>query len=184
VTSWRATLASGVRENASTPFSHRIRPGGMLAKQLLASRNRASAPLKIKGSSLGHLWPHGEPHLDVPTRLLAAGDEMFINDHRVRVWGRAEGVPRFPPRPLIYTTYSNADLWTSTAMCRLAKPSRESWLTVVPRVLLCQLLLTPRLVQKSPRTPVGFTLNQRIGQLVKKFPSASATARGSIICSM
>jgi len=54
-------------------------------------------------------WPHGEPHLDVPTRLLAAGDELLVNDHRVQVWGRTEGLPRFPPRPLMYTTYSNAD---------------------------------------------------------------------------
>jgi len=54
-------------------------------------------------------WPHGEPHLDVPTRLLAAGDELLVNDHRVQIWGRTEGLPRFPPRPLMYTTYSNAD---------------------------------------------------------------------------
>jgi putative ABC transport system permease protein len=55
------------------------------------------------------LWPHGKPHLDVPTRLVAAGDELLVNDHRVQVWGRTEGLPRFPPRPLLYTTYFNAD---------------------------------------------------------------------------
>ena len=54
-------------------------------------------------------WPHGGPHLDVPTRLLLAGDDLLVNDHRVQVWGRTEGLPRFPPRPLMYTTYSNAD---------------------------------------------------------------------------
>lgn len=53
-------------------------------------------------------WPHGEPHLSVPTRLLAPGDELLVNDHRVWVAGRAEGLPRFPPRPLLYTTFSHA----------------------------------------------------------------------------
>jgi putative ABC transport system permease protein len=54
-------------------------------------------------------WPHGEPHLDALTRLLAAGDELLVNDHRVEVWGRSGGLPRFPPRPLMYTTFSNAE---------------------------------------------------------------------------
>ena len=53
-------------------------------------------------------WPGDGPHLDVPTRELAAGDELLVNDHRIKVVGRTDTVPRFPPRPLIYTTYSNA----------------------------------------------------------------------------
>ena len=53
-------------------------------------------------------WPGDGPHLDVPTRGLAAGDELLVNDHRIKVVGRTDTVPRFPPRPLIYTTYSNA----------------------------------------------------------------------------
>lgn len=53
-------------------------------------------------------WPHGPPHLDVPTRELAAGDELLINDHRVIIVGRSEGLPRYPPRPLLYTTVGNA----------------------------------------------------------------------------
>jgi putative ABC transport system permease protein len=47
-------------------------------------------------------WPYGAPHLDVPTRLLAKGDELQVND----LW--AQALPRFPPRPLLYTTFSNA----------------------------------------------------------------------------
>jgi putative ABC transport system permease protein len=54
-------------------------------------------------------WPHGRPHLDAPTRPLAEGDELLLNDHRVRVVGGSETVPRFPPRPLLYTTFSNAE---------------------------------------------------------------------------
>ena len=53
-------------------------------------------------------WPRGKPHLDVPTRPLTAGDELLINDTRVRVAGQSGALPRFPPRPLLFTTYSTA----------------------------------------------------------------------------
>lgn len=53
-------------------------------------------------------WPYGPPRLDVPTRPLAAGDELLVNDHRVVIRGRPEALPRYPPRPLMYTTFSNA----------------------------------------------------------------------------
>jgi putative ABC transport system permease protein len=49
-----------------------------------------------------------KPHLGVPTRELAAGDQLLVNDHRVVVRGRADAPPRYPPRPLMYTTLSNA----------------------------------------------------------------------------
>jgi putative ABC transport system permease protein len=53
-------------------------------------------------------WPHDGVHLGAPTRELRAGDELLVNDQRIKVMGRSETVPRFPPRPLIFTTYSNA----------------------------------------------------------------------------
>src|SRR5579863_618404 len=53
-------------------------------------------------------WSYGQPHLDAPTRELAAGDLLLVNDHRVVVRGRAKALPRYPPRPLMYTTISNA----------------------------------------------------------------------------
>jgi len=52
-------------------------------------------------------WPLGKPHMNVPTRPLIGGDELLINDTRVRVAGQSEALPRFPPRPLIFTTYSH-----------------------------------------------------------------------------
>jgi putative ABC transport system permease protein len=52
-------------------------------------------------------WPR-EPRLDAITRPLVAGDELLVNDHRVKIVGRSETLPRFPPRPLLYTTFSNA----------------------------------------------------------------------------
>ena len=53
-------------------------------------------------------WPT-EPHLDAPTRPLRVGDELLVNDNRVRIAGTSEALPRYPPRPLLYTTLSNAD---------------------------------------------------------------------------
>lgn len=53
-------------------------------------------------------WPRDGVHLDAPTRELAAGDELLVNDQRIKIVGRSETLPRFPPRPLIYTTYSQA----------------------------------------------------------------------------
>lgn len=45
---------------------------------------------------------------DAPVRELAPGDEVLVNDHRVRIAGHAPALPRFPPRPLLFTTRSNA----------------------------------------------------------------------------
>ncbi len=53
-------------------------------------------------------WPYGRPHLDATMRGLAAEDELLVNDHRVVVRGRSEALPRYPPRPLMYMTLSNA----------------------------------------------------------------------------
>src|SRR5260370_27168365 len=49
-----------------------------------------------------------KPRLGVPTRELAAGDQLLVNDHRVVVRARSNALPRYPPRPLMYTTLSNA----------------------------------------------------------------------------
>ena len=56
----------------------------------------------------GDQWPADGAHLAAPLRELQAGDEFLINDNRVRVAGLTATLPRFPPRPLIYTSYSNA----------------------------------------------------------------------------
>jgi len=53
-------------------------------------------------------WPHQGVRLNVPTRELKAGDELLVNDRRIKVVGLSKTLPRFPPRPLIYTSYSNA----------------------------------------------------------------------------
>ena len=67
-------------------------------------------------------WPRDGVHLDAPTRELAAGDELLVNDQRVQVLARRDGLPRFPPRPLLYATLGNA--------LRLL-PNERHWLTFV-----------------------------------------------------
>lgn len=53
-------------------------------------------------------WPADGPHLQVPTRELRTGDELYAGDARLKVAGRSETLPRFPPRPLMYTSIANA----------------------------------------------------------------------------
>lgn len=48
------------------------------------------------------------PQLTGPTRALAVGDEMLVNDRRLKVVGIARLTPRFMSRPVVYTTYSRA----------------------------------------------------------------------------
>jgi putative ABC transport system permease protein len=83
--------ASGLR----TPNAVIVDPGGTDGK-LQTPRSRADQ------------WPHDGPHLDVPTRELAPGDELLANDQLLRVLARSEGLPRFPPRPLMYAALATA----------------------------------------------------------------------------
>lgn len=53
-------------------------------------------------------WPRDGAHLGAPTRPLATGDELLVNDRLVRVLGLSDTLPRFPPRPLLYVTAPNA----------------------------------------------------------------------------
>ena len=53
-------------------------------------------------------WSYGPPHLNVPTRELGPGDQLLVNFHRVVVRARSKALPRYPPRPLMYTTLSKA----------------------------------------------------------------------------
>lgn len=50
----------------------------------------------------------GKTDLRRPGRPLGRGDVLSINDHRTILLGRTHALPRYPPRPLLYTTLSNA----------------------------------------------------------------------------
>ncbi len=52
-------------------------------------------------------WAFDGVHLNVPTRKIRLGDELLIHDKRIVVAGVSNSIPRFPPRPLLYTSYSN-----------------------------------------------------------------------------
>jgi len=89
-------------------------PAGRTTPDIL---HRPDAAIVDSGGTNGKLdtplrpqdqWPHDGVHLDVPMRELRAGDEMLADDSLIRVLGRSHTLPRFPPRPLLYTTYSNA----------------------------------------------------------------------------
>ena len=88
-------------------------------------------------------WPYGQPHLSAATRELEAGDELLVNDRRVVIQGRSEALPRYPPRPLMYMTLSNAK--------RVLLPERHS-LTFV--------LQQPRRASRLVNWPAAFRPRQ------------------------
>ncbi|MDP9174123.1 MAG: ABC transporter permease [Planctomycetota bacterium] len=59
-------------------------------------------------TSITPIIPGGQPNMDGDRRPLAVGDELTLNDFHIRVVGTADATPRYPPRPLVYMTYSNA----------------------------------------------------------------------------
>lgn len=63
---------------------------------------------KLDTPDVRHQWRRAGPGAEPSLRPLAAGDEVLVNDSRVKVVGRVGALPRFPPRPLLYMTYSNA----------------------------------------------------------------------------
>ncbi len=48
------------------------------------------------------------PDFTVPTRPLEVGDELLVNDHRLKVVGEAELGTRLISKPVLYTTYTRA----------------------------------------------------------------------------
>ncbi|HVU15453.1 MAG TPA: ABC transporter permease [Candidatus Didemnitutus sp.] len=50
----------------------------------------------------------GKTDLTRPARPLGRGDVLSINDNRAILAGRSDALPRYPPRPLLYTTLPNA----------------------------------------------------------------------------
>ncbi|MDX1804711.1 MAG: ABC transporter permease [Alcanivorax sp.] len=71
-----------------------VDPGGTSGKLLTPARPQDQ-------------WPHDGVHLGVPLRLLRQGDELLVNERRVVVAGDSHTLPRFPPRPLMYTRFAN-----------------------------------------------------------------------------
>ena len=88
-------LGGGIaRSVLRTPDAAAVNPGG--------TEGKLQTPVAKQDQ-----WPW-RPHLGVPTRRLRAGDVVLVNDRRVRIVALARSLPRYPPRPLLYTTYANA----------------------------------------------------------------------------
>ena len=88
-------LEGGISRSAlRTPDAAAVNPG--------STEGKLQTPVSKQDQ-----WPL-HPHLGVPTRRLHAGDTVLVNDQRVRIVALARSLPRYPPRPLLYTTYANA----------------------------------------------------------------------------
>ena len=84
------------------------RPRAALRAPDAAAVNAGGTEGKLQTPLFGiDQWPR-RPHLGVPTRRLRRGDLVLVNDHRVQIVGLTRSLPRYPPRPLLYTTYANA----------------------------------------------------------------------------
>lgn len=93
---------------AGAPMPGQLRPSelrgpGAVMVDAGGTTDKLQTPLRKQDQ-----WPHDGAHLDVPTRELARGDELQVNDRIVRVIGHSHTLPRYPPRPLLFTTLSNA----------------------------------------------------------------------------
>lgn len=71
------------------------------------------AAIADAGGSEGKLDTQDRPHPGMsipsgPVHELRAGDELSMLDHRVVVAGVSHSLPRFPPRPLLFMSGSNA----------------------------------------------------------------------------
>jgi putative ABC transport system permease protein len=129
-----ATLASvpALKDGASptvlrTPDAAIVDPGG--------TDGKLETPLLEADQ-----WPR-EPHLDATRRPLAVGDELLVNDHHVKIVGRSEALPRYPPRPLLYTTFSNATRILLPERHRLTFVLATASLGIAPRELATRIHL-------------------------------------------
>lgn len=97
-----ATLA-GIPLSADPGVASRLRAPDAVVVDPGGTSDKLQTPTRARDQ-----WPLDGPHLGVPTRELQPGDELRANDRPLRVVGRSDTAPRFPPRPLLFTSYSNA----------------------------------------------------------------------------
>jgi putative ABC transport system permease protein len=112
-------------------------------------------------------WSYGEPHLSASTRELTVGDELLINDHRVVIRARSDALPRYPPRPLLYTTCSNCGRILLAARHRLTFVLATAAPGVSPRQLAARIRARTGLKARSSDdfkadTSAGFSLTRKM----------------------
>jgi putative ABC transport system permease protein len=109
--------------------------------------------------SMADQWPYGPPHLGIPTRGLAPGDQLLVNDRRVVVRARSEALPRYPPRPLMYTTLSNASRILLPERHRLTFVLAKAAPSVEPRALAARIEAQTGLKARSAEDFKADTVN-------------------------
>ncbi len=97
-----ATLAGAPHLRNGSP------PLGLHAADAAIVDSGGTSGKLLTPSAAADQWPLDGAHLDAPLRELTAGDELLANDQRIHVTGISQTLARFPPRPLMYMTYSNA----------------------------------------------------------------------------
>lgn len=81
-----------------------LRQPGQVVVDDGGTENKLNTPLRP-----ADIWPgNGHPHLGGAIRRLATGDSLEINEHHIRITGVSKIHPRYPARPLMYMTISNA----------------------------------------------------------------------------
>ncbi len=96
-----ASLAGAPRLDGRPPVALRVPDSAVVDAG--GTRGKLETPLRAIDR-----WPADGAHLQAPTRILGAGDILLVNDIRLRIVGRSQVIPRFPPRPLLYATYETA----------------------------------------------------------------------------
>lgn len=84
-----------------------LRAAGAVAVAAGGTSGKLDTPELEHGQGQGQ-WPRWRSNDDTPSRELAAGDEVLLNDRTVRVAATALALPRFPPRPLVYMPLGRA----------------------------------------------------------------------------
>lgn len=107
-----------------------IDAGGTEGKLVTAAE---AAPVNTPGT-------HPEPPTE-STRPLRVGDELWFNDHTVRVAAVSSTLPRFPPRPLVYATYATARRMLPTERMRTTFLLVKASPGVEPRELAARISL-------------------------------------------
>lgn len=78
------------------------------ADAAIADVEGARTLLRMPMSPTAHEPGWQRPDLTGQTRPLGMGDELLLNDHRLKIVGMAELGPRLIAKPVVYTTYSRA----------------------------------------------------------------------------
>ncbi len=109
-----ATLSGIPKIKSTRDASELLHIPGSVIVDSGGTSDKLQTPKYMKDS-----YPFDGPHLNAATRKLRFGDTLLINDKRIVVAGVSQTIPRFPPRPLIYTTLSNFKRLTPSQVKRL-----------------------------------------------------------------